>query len=93
MAATGVRDQNIIVFAGGSSNPYNYNGVGYDGNPSEPVKQLWLYDIAEKKWQVNASASATMDHRGLLKLDHQLLIIGGMGPTQQVLNKVTQISL
>jgi N-acetylneuraminic acid mutarotase len=32
-----------VLFIGGTDNPYNYDGIGYDGNPSEPLRQLLAY--------------------------------------------------
>ncbi|QBY04084.1 galactose oxidase [Thalassotalea sp. HSM 43] len=78
-----------IAFAGGSSNPYNYNGVGYNGEPSEPDAKLWLFEPSDNSWQVISTEHLTMDHRGLIKLNDQLLTIGGMTTNQQVLDKVT----
>ena len=91
MAATGLADGQKIVFAGGSDNPYNYNGIGYDGQPSEPDPMLWIFDLNKFTWSVTPSDSNTMDHRGLLAYKGQLWVIGGMGPKQTVLSQVTSI--
>lgn len=92
MAGTGLSGKNRIVFAGGSHNPYNYNGIGYDGNPSQPVSQLWIFDIKTLSWKVQKVKPATMDHRGLIYTGDSLMVIGGMGSNQTVLNEVTQYS-
>src|SRR6266576_3059938 len=34
-AGSSEKDQ-MIYFSGGTDNPYNFNGIGYDGKPSEP---------------------------------------------------------
>ncbi|MFZ2507556.1 MAG: hypothetical protein WAW79_03640 [Steroidobacteraceae bacterium] len=34
-----------FLFIGGSANPYNYNGIGYDGQPSEPESVALMYDL------------------------------------------------
>lgn len=88
MAALGLENKQQIVFIGGSENPYNYNGIGYDGKPSQPSNEVWLYDLKQQKWQIKRSKTATMDHRGLLLLNNQLLTLGGMAVDQQVLNTV-----
>ena len=36
IAAGGSEKDQKIYFAGGTDNPYDYNGIGYDGKPSEP---------------------------------------------------------
>ena len=43
MASTGIDGDNQIVFFGGSDNPYNYNGIGYNTKPSEPDDALWAF--------------------------------------------------
>ena len=92
MAAKGVispvTNSKEIVFVGGSDNPYNYNGIGYNGEPSTPSNEIWRYNIATVKWQITYSNIATMDHRGLLELNGELLTVGGMGKNQKVLKSI-----
>lgn len=94
MAANGFIDNKTqakeIVFIGGSDNPYNYSGIGYNGKPAEPSDQIWRYNIEKNQWSITQSDSSTMDHRGLLKLDDKLITIGGMSSNQQVLNTINQ---
>lgn len=91
MAATGDMPNNLALFYGGSINPYNYDGVGYDGEPSEPSNQLWVFNFDTFTWVVKPLNSATMDHRGMIKLADQWITIGGMGTQQKVLNTITSI--
>lgn len=93
MAALGLADKHQIVFIGGSENPYNYNGIGYNGQPSMPSQQVWVYDVKLSSWHVSEGKTATMDHRGLLRLNGELLTLGGMAKGQQVLNKVNRYPL
>ncbi len=93
MAATGLTDLHEIVFLGGSGNPYNYNGIGYDGRPSEPDNKLWRFNMSQGTWLVQKSDVASMDHRGLILIGDSLLVPGGMGRNQKVLNTITQISI
>jgi N-acetylneuraminic acid mutarotase len=92
MAATGIvnltTNAKEIVFIGGSNNPYNYNGIGYNGEPSAPSNEIWRYNIATAKWKITHSKITTMDHRGLLELNGKLLTVGGMGKNQKVLNSI-----
>lgn len=94
MAALGIADSttsiNEVVFVGGSQNPYNYNGIGYNQKPSSPSKEIWRYNTNSNQWLIENSDQATMDHRGLLKLNNSLLTIGGMGKNQRVLNTINQ---
>lgn len=81
-----------ILFAGGTSNPYNYNGVGYDGRPSEPETTSWIYDIERDAWVEGPRVvPSSMDHRGLVFAGGAWWTIGGMGPGQQVRASVTRL--
>ena len=92
MAAKGLIDSTSkskeIVFIGGSHNPYNYNGMGYNGEPSIPSSEIWRYNLATNKWQITHSKNATMDHRGLVELNGELVTLGGMADKQQVLKRI-----
>lgn len=94
MAAKGVTWQRHsgILFIGGSVNPYNYNGIGYDGNASVPDEKIWFYDFAQQQWLITKNDSPTMDHRGLLETEEHLLIIGGIATKQVVLKEITHFN-
>ncbi|MEE8294588.1 MAG: hypothetical protein V3R64_02650 [Sphingomonadales bacterium] len=94
MAATGVPSKNLILFAGGSDNPYNYNGMGYDGEPSGPSASVFGFDIVLKEWRVFGNKPfATMDHRGLVQLGDRFYTLGGMAENQEVIDTVSWFSL
>lgn len=83
--AAGSIEKNRVFFAGGSANPYNFNGVGYDGQPSEPEAGVFSYDLENQGWQCHGKLPApTMDHRGLLSHDGWFYILGGMRNAQRV---------
>jgi N-acetylneuraminic acid mutarotase len=88
MAATGSEKLNQILFVGGSENAYNYDGIGYNGKPSEPTASVWRFNLATKLWTLSTTSHASMDHRGLLAVDGQFLTVGGMGKKQQVMGNV-----
>jgi hypothetical protein len=89
MAAAGIPEMNGVLFVGGSENPYNYDGIGYDGQPSEPAADALLFDIDSQGWQVlEFEGEATMDHRGLVPFKGQWLTIGGMAADQRVTDRV-----
>lgn len=90
MAATGWAENNMIVFAGGSDNPYNINGIGYNDVPSEPSTHVWAYDIANDDYVVFKDKPVpTMDHRGLIHLEgNEFMTLGGMGEDQKVLDRI-----
>ncbi len=69
MAASGDDDSGHIFFAGGTDNPYNYNGIGYNGKPSEPVGSTFAWNVRLGTWESILTVTLTgfsMDHRGLL---------------------------
>ncbi|WP_133405345.1 Kelch repeat-containing protein [Parashewanella tropica] len=92
MAARGVAQsgkQGQIVFIGGSDNPYNYNGIGYNSKPSEPSQWMLRFDLAKHQWlDPIRLKQPSMDHRGLLLYKQNLIRIGGMTADQQVTNQV-----
>lgn len=94
MAAAGLAARNAVLFIGGSENPYNYDGIGYDGEPSEPVADALLYDLTSNTWrEISGRAPATMDHRGLVRAGDRWLVVGGMLAKQNVTARVTAYSL
>ena len=82
-----------VYFSGGTDNPYNYNGIGYDGNPSEPSPVTFAFDVRSEKWEtINENTpDPTMDHRGLLVTHQGLVLVGGMDKGQTVTAKVTVV--
>ena len=92
-AAGGSEKDQKIYFTGGSSNPYNYNGIGYDGQPSEPSAVTFAYNVRSGKWETisESTPTPTMDHRGLGVLPDGLLVIGGMEAGQEVTNRVVLV--
>ncbi len=84
MAASG-DDQASVFFAGGSPNPYNFDGTGYNGLPSEPEARVFSYDFEDGGWKCHGNLPvATMDHRALLSHAGWFYIVGGMRAGQQV---------
>jgi N-acetylneuraminic acid mutarotase len=91
MAAAGDEATNKIYFVGGSTNPYNYNGIGYNGEPSTADDAIWTFDIAEGTWVISKTKAEvpTMDHRGLINVNGSWYTVGGMLGAQLVTSKVT----
>jgi N-acetylneuraminic acid mutarotase len=82
-----------IYFSGGTDNPYNYNGIGYNGLPAEPSPVTFAFNVHTGAWEtVNENTpEPTMDHHGLLVTHRGLVIAGGMEKGQQVTAKVTVV--
>lgn len=88
MAATG--DENgRVVFAGGSANPYNFNGTGYNGVPATPESSVFSYTFKSGEWRVHGDLPmGTMDHRGLPYSNGWYYLVGGMREQQTVVADV-----
>jgi len=94
MAATGDNASGQVIFAGGGDNPYNYNGIGYDGVPAKPSGGYFAYDLKTDKWQeLGRLAEPSMDHRALAKSGEDYFILGGMNAEQQVLSRIVKFRL
>jgi len=90
--AAGASDKDKkIYFVGDTDNPYNYNGIGYDGRPSEPSPVAFAWDLRSGKWEVISenTSDPTMDHHGLVATPAGLIIVGGMEEGQRVTSRVT----
>jgi N-acetylneuraminic acid mutarotase len=94
IAAGGSEKDQMIYFSGGSENPHDYNGIGYDGKPSEPSPVSFAYNLRTGKWETlnDNTPDPTMDHRGLLVTPEGLVIIGGMEKGQQVTGNIQVVS-
>jgi len=83
-----------VVFAGGSDNTYNFNGVGYDGSPSEPSSLVLAFDLETNAWVLHDDLQApTMDHRSLVVADGRVFLVGGMTAGQRVSPRVAEVHL
>jgi N-acetylneuraminic acid mutarotase len=91
IAAGASEKEGKIYFSGGTDNPYNYNGVGYNGQPSEPSPVTFAFNVKSGKWEtINESTpDPVMDLRGLLVTHRGLVLVGGMEKGQAVTAKVT----
>jgi hypothetical protein len=86
--AAGATFGGLLVLAGGTDNPYNYDGIGYDGAPSSPSRQLLAYDARVGWVSLPAPPVATMDHRTLGVAGGYVFLVGGMVDGQQVSDRV-----
>jgi len=83
-----------IYFSGGSDDPYNFDGIGYDRNPSEPDGETFAYNLRTDLWErTEAQSVATMDHRALVPCGDALIAMGGMEAGQVVSGRVARLGL
>ena len=94
IAGGGSEKDGTIYFSGGSDNPLDYNGVGFDGKPAEPSPVTFAFNVRSSKWETldDNTPDPTMDHRGLLVTPEGLVIIGGMAKGQQVTGRIDVLS-
>jgi N-acetylneuraminic acid mutarotase len=94
IAGGGSETDQKIYFAGGTDNPYDYSGIGFDGKPAEPSPVTFDFNLRTKKWETinDNTPDPTMDHRGLLVTHEGLVLIGGMEKGQKVTARVTLLS-
>lgn len=90
MAAAGDVQSNRIIFVGGTSTAYNYNGIGYNGTPAKASKHVFAWDFTEDKWKaLKDKPVATMDHRGMFKWKDAWWTVGGLDSERKVIGLVT----
>jgi hypothetical protein len=78
----------VLLLVGGTDNPYNYDGIGYDGEASEPVNRVLAWS-SERGWSTLPSPPvATMDHRTLAVARGTVFLVGGMTASQRVSDRV-----
>jgi hypothetical protein len=77
-----------ILILGGTDNPYNYDGVGYDGVPAAPNATAWSFDVGSEVWSPFPAPLPTMDHRGLVRVGDRLVLIGGLNGERGVSRRV-----
>ncbi len=92
--ATVDRNDRRLILAGGSNNPYNYNGIGYNGAPSQPAQEIMSYDFDSGRWRVlGLLETGVMDLRGLVKVTDDYFLVGGMTRDQQVSDGIFRFRL
>ena len=94
MAAIGDDARGRVIFAGGGDNPYNYDGIGYDGVPAKPSGGYFAYDLKTDKWiELGRLAEPSMDHRGLAQSGQDYYIMGGMDAEQNVVSRIVKFRI
>lgn len=72
-----------LLFHGGTSDPYNYDGLSYsNGSPAIPLPSTAVYDAPTAGFALTGlppdKPEGTMDHRGLVGCGDTRYTIGGM---------------
>lgn len=83
-----------VIIAGGTDNPYNFDGLGYDGVPSSPSAAVVAYSVTADRWERWTDLEvASMDHRALPILEGRGFLIGGMREGQDVTDTAYHVVL
>ena len=78
-----------VVFAGGTDNPYNYSGIGYDGVPAMPLPSVFAFHGPTGTWVEGPDLpEPRMDHRALARAGDRVVLAGGMDAEQSVTAEV-----
>ncbi len=84
-AAGGFYPERLIFIHGGTSTPYNFNGLRYDnGAPAEPLASTLILGNGGAGLELgDPKPVPTMDHRSLGRCSDTIFSVGGMvaGPT------------
>lgn len=79
--------RDLVLFAGGTDNPYNYNGIGYDGERSHPSDGVFAYSTSSGAWlELTSLPEPSMDHRSLAVLGDTIVLVGGMRGAARVVS-------
>ena len=85
-------DSNLMLLTGGTDNPYNFNGVGYNGQPSSPLTQFLAFNPVTGTWhepeRFVGEFIPTMDHRGFVRVGDSWVTVGGMTEPKIATNRV-----
>lgn len=85
MGAAADSEHALVLFAGGSENPYNFDGIGYNEQPSIGSSKVQGYSPGQDRWYgLPPLPMPSMDHRGMPSLDGRFYLLGGMRDGQQV---------
>jgi hypothetical protein len=93
IASGGSDKDDKVYFAGGSSEIYDYTGIGLDGKPAEPSPIVFDYNVKRDAWEtiLENDPNPTMDHQGMAVTSDGLIVVGGMGKGQKVEARVRSL--
>ncbi len=94
-AAVGTRRLGArVLFAGGGTRAYNFDGIGYDGDPVQPSACVFSYDLTQRRWQRHADLDeARMDLRGLIETEDGFALVGGLSAPKQPTGEILRFRL
>ncbi len=93
MASGGSDHEHKVVFSGGTAMPHGYNGVAYDGQPSEVSTLTFDYDVHHHQWETvdKDTPDPRADARGIVFTAIGPLVLGGLAKDFETTPKVTPV--
>jgi len=86
-------EQRCWLVLGGSRVAYNYNGIGYNGEPVTPERRVGCVDNKGNTIELGTLDKPVMDLRGLVIQANHAYWVGGMGVSQKLYQKVFRLDL
>src|ERR1017187_2633962 len=88
--AGGGEKEHRIMFSGGTTNPHNFKGLGYDGKPAEISPVTFAFELHGNRWETitEDTFDVRTDGRGVLSTPLGPLILGGMLKNQAISARV-----
>jgi N-acetylneuraminic acid mutarotase len=86
----GVEKDHRVVFSGGTTNPHNFKGLGYDGTPAEISPVTFAFELHGNRWDAltEDTFDVRTDGRGIVSTPLGPLILGGMLKNQAISARV-----
>ena len=90
IVAGGGEKEHRIMFSGGTTNPHNFKGLGYDGKPAEISPVTFAFELHGNRWETitEDTFDVRTDGRGVLSTPLGPLILGGMLKNQAISARV-----
>lgn len=95
MASVGISNPvEMVLFMGGSENPHNFDGMGYNNELSEPNPGVFAWRLDTQEWiDLGNQPEPTMDHRGIVRGGSNYYLLGGMESGQKVTDLIQSFSV
>jgi N-acetylneuraminic acid mutarotase len=86
----GIEREHRILFSGGTTNPHNLKGIGYDGKPAEISPVTFSFELHGTRWGTitEDTFDVRTDGRGIVSTPLGPLILGGMLNNQAISARV-----
>lgn len=93
IASGGSDHEHKVIFSGGTTTPHAYNGVAYDGQPSQVSTFTFDYDLRHHVWETvdKNTPDPRADSRGIVFSPIGALVVGGMAKDLTPTSRVTQL--